>query len=159
MSAAISAYTTTDALRGAIGVTDNEITDEMLTSQRLDLELEADLLAWLSDHATLYADGIAAGATTTEKQIAAHIVLYSQWFVASLAVDSMRLGLPQMLSDGKSEIRRFSELDLDELSAKVAGRREYHRAKLYELVYDEPAVETVSIMALSTPDYDPVAGE
>jgi hypothetical protein len=158
MSEPIGPYTSTDAIRAGIGVTDNEITDGMLVDQLLELELEVDLATWLPTHATLYAAGIAGGATDSEKLISAHITLYSQWYCTSAAIDNMRLALPQMISDGKSEMRRFSELDLDSLSAKAAGRRDLHRSSLEELANSKTPVTAVSVMEIAVPDYDPVTG-
>ena len=144
MAEPIGPYTGTDAIRAGIGVTDNEITDAMLVDQQLELELEVDLATWLPTHATLYAAGVGAGATDAEKLVAAHITLYAQWYCTSAAIDHMRLALPQMISDGKSEMRRFSELDLEAISARAAGRRDQHRSKLEELALSETPTESVS---------------
>jgi len=158
MAEPIGPYTTTDAIRGGIGVTDNEITDAMLVDQQLELELEVDLATWLPTHATLYAAGMGQSATDSEKLIAAHITLYAQWYCTSAAIDYMRLALPQMISDGKDELRRFTELDLDAISSKAAGRRDKHRSALEELALSETPTSSVSVMERAVPDYDPVAG-
>ncbi|GAG51395.1 unnamed protein product, partial [marine sediment metagenome] len=126
--------------------------------QRLELELEVDLATWLPTHATLFATGTGAAATDAETLVAAHIQLYAQWYCTSASIDHMRLALPQMISDGKSEMRRFSEPDLDQISAAAAGRRDLHRAKLEELALSETPTSSVSIMERAVPDYDPVVG-
>jgi len=115
MSEAITAYTTTDAIRGAIGLTDNEVTDAMLVDQNLALELENDLLGWIPTHATLYAAGLDSGASAAEKQQAALLILYSQWFCAAQALTVMTLSIPQAIADGKDEMKRFQAMDLEAL--------------------------------------------
>lgn len=157
MSEAITAYTTTDAVRGALGLTPGDIPDSSLIDQQLALELEADLSVWLPTHATLYAAGIASGAASTEKLQAAYIQLYAQWFCASLVVTQMTLGIPMMISDGKSEMQRFPSLDLEALMDRVVGRKDLYKTRLAET---EGQAETLSttIMSVGVPDYDPVTG-
>jgi hypothetical protein len=157
MSEAITAYTTTDAVRGAIGLTPNDIPDASLIDQQLALELEADLSVWLPTHAALYAAGIASGAASADKLKAAYINLYAQWFCASSVVTQMTLGIPMMVSDGKSELQRFTSLDLDALMERVVGRRDLYRNKLAE-GEGQAAVLSVSIMQAGVPAYDPVTG-
>ena len=157
MSEAITAYTTTDAVRGAIGLTPNDIPDSSLIDQQLGLELDADLSVWLPTHAALYAAGIASGATSVEKLKAAYITLYAQWFCAASVVTQMTLGIPMMISDGKDELQRFTGLDLEALMDRVVARRDMYRNRLAE-GEGQTAVTSVSIMQAGVPDYDPVTG-
>ncbi len=53
MSLPVTPYTNTDAIRGCLGVTDNELLDEMIVSARFDLQLEMDLDQWLPGHSSL----------------------------------------------------------------------------------------------------------
>ena len=157
MSEAITAYTTTDALRGAIGLTVSDMPDAVLTGQQLDLELDVDLMIWLPDHATLYAAGMASGATASDKLIAAYIQLYSQWFCAASIVTQMVLGIPLAISDGKSELKRFDSIDLDDLALRVGAKRNAYRNLLAE-TQGQVEVTSVSLMKAGIPDYDPVTG-
>jgi len=157
MSEAITAYTTTAAVRGAIGLTASDIPDAILIDQQLGLELEADLSEWLPTHAALYAAGIASGASAEEKLIASQIILYAQWYCAAQLINQMILGIPMLVSDGKSEMRRFPTLDLERLAELVDAKRDMYRTRLLE-GQGQQAVGSVSVMQLSTPDYDPVTG-
>jgi len=157
MSEAITAYTNTDAVRGAVGLTPGDIPDSSLIDQQLALELEADLAAWLPDHATLYAAGLDAGATAAEKLSTAYIQLYAQWFCASMLVAQMTLGIPMMISDGKTEMQRFPSLDLEALMARVSARSALYKTRLAESAGQAEVLST-SIMQVGNPDYDPVTG-
>lgn len=157
MSEAITAYTTTDAVRGAIGLTPSDIPDSSLIDQQLALELEADLASWLPTHATIYAAGLDAGATATQKLNTAYIQLYSQWFCASMLVAQMTLGIPMRVSDGKTEMQRFPSLDLEALMERVAARSALYKARLAESE-GQQAVLSTTIMSIGIPDYDPVTG-
>ena len=61
MGEAVTSYTGTDAIRAAIGVSDNDIPDKLLVDQRLDLELTVDLDLWVPTHATLMPPGSQPG--------------------------------------------------------------------------------------------------
>ena len=157
MSEAITAYTTTDAIRGAIGLTSSEVTDAMLVDQNLALELENDLLGWMPTPAALYAAGLASGATAPEKQQAALLVLYAQWFCAAQAMTLMTLSIPQSIADGKDEMKRFQSMDLGALMDRAVTRRDMYKGQLQN-TEGTTSETSVSIMARGIPDYDPVTG-
>ena len=156
MSEAITAYTTTDAIRGAIGLTDNEVTDAMLVDQNLALELENDLLGWIPTHATLYAAGLDSGASAAEKQQAALLILYSQWFCAAQALTVMTLSIPQAIADGKDEMKRFQAMDLEALMERAVAKRNRYKEQLQN-TEGTTSPTSVSIMAKGIPEYDPVS--
>ena len=70
----------------------------------MNLQLDYDLEQWYADTSSL-----------TEAQERG-LRLYAMWFCATLVAD-MWLALPQRISDGKIDLRRFTELDLAELHA------------------------------------------
>lgn len=158
MGVPISNYTGTDAIRGALGLTDNEVTDAMLVDQRLDLELSVDLELWVPTHASVYTAGIAYGATPTEVLKANYLLLYAQWFCALHVTKFMRLAIPQMVGDGKAEMRRFQAFDLDQLEATANSRAIYYKSLLYAATGGAAAATTVSFASVGVPDYDPVVG-
>lgn len=63
-------YTNTDAIRGCLGITENELYDEMIVSSRFDLQLEVDLDTWLPGHGALAsaADATSEAVNTTQAQ-------------------------------------------------------------------------------------------
>ena len=77
---------------------------------------------------------------------------YVPYFVALFV-----LGIPMMISDGKSEMQRFPSLDLAGLMDRVVARRDLYRTNLAE-GEGQIAVTSASIMQGGTPDYDPVTG-
>jgi len=154
---AITAYTGTDAIRGVIGVTDNEVTDAMLIDQRLDLELTVDLNRWAPTHAAAFATGSASGATADEQLIANYISLYAQYFCVLQVMAFMKLAMPQLIGDGKAEMRRFQMLDLEAIEKTALARVTHYRNLLSEALGDD-ALTPVSYVGSAVPTYDPVAG-
>ena len=150
-------YTNTDKVRAAIGVTDDEISDDMLVDQNLEMALLADLSGWISNHATIYATGRAAGATAAESLQADYLELYAMWFCAKRASE-MVLAIPQVASDGKSEVRRFAIDGILEKAISVATANMMAvRAKLTEAVTGTAASDIV-LFGKASPGYDPVTG-
>jgi len=155
--AAVTAYTTTQAIRASLGMDDADCPDAMMTDSRLDLELRVDLDSWLPTHATLYADGEAGGATAAEQALKDYLLLYAQWFCAHEMAERFLLA-PQIVSDGKSQINRFPRIELEQVADRASSRRAKYRALLDEAVNGaEPSTaQTSSLLVVSTPTYDPV---
>lgn len=65
----VTPYTNTDAIRGCLGVTDNELLDEMIVDSRFALQLEMDLEEWLPGHASLQVAATAASDAVTASQL------------------------------------------------------------------------------------------
>ncbi len=149
MVAAITEYTNTDAIRAAVGLDDDEIPDEMLVDQGLAIELELDLGEWLSSHATIWAEGVAASPTADQKTAQQHLQMYSMWYCAIRALE-MRLAIPSLFTDGKAEARR-QEIKYEELEEMAKTRAENHKKALLGTTTSTP-----TFMSAAVPDYDPV---
>lgn len=130
--AALGTYTTTQAVRGCMGVDANDCPDATMVDSKLDLELSLDLDTWLATHAALYAAGIAGGATAAETAISNRITLYAQWFCA-LEMINRQLLVPQINTDGKAQMDRF-KVDLNLLAEKAAAKVGKYKGELVELV-------------------------
>lgn len=156
MSCKITEYTTVGAVRGCLGLTDNEVTDDMVVDQNLNIDLTLDLDGWLPTHAALWDAAFAAGATAEDKRYGSIITMYSQWYCA-VRVCEMWLAMPQRISDGKSDMRRFAEIDFDRLLELAVARMMKFRALLEgEVLELDPRGH--SLLAVSAPSYDPVTG-
>lgn len=155
--AALTNYTSTEAVIGAIGITDNEIEPEMLTEQHLDKALLVDLYDWLPSHATVW-DAAAASSPSAEAEIQGHLLqLYSTWFCAAYAA-KMWLAMPQRISDGKTDMRRFASLDLEAIAENAAVKAGAYKTKLQKLIDPTHEATTVTPIVIATPKYDPVTG-
>lgn len=155
--AALGNYTTTEAVRGCLGVDPNDCPDSLMIDSRLDLELKVNLGGWLPDHATLYAAGTASGAPAEAEAISDRLVLYSQWFCA-LEVANRPMTVPQITTDGKAQIDRF-KVDLKRVSDLCAAKVAQYRSELEQLVNGETPVVAglpTTLLTTSLPDADPI---
>lgn len=153
MASLAGGYTTTEAVRAAIGVTDNEFSDTDITSRLVDLELLSDLDLWLSTHATIKSEG--EGATPTAEQTAKwrNLQIYCMYFGGYLLLDTGGLGLPQVISDGKSEIRRKQKMDESAIKDACLARARIYKERLGGT---DTTVTAITLAVAATPDYDPV---
>ncbi len=156
MATPILQYTTAEAARAAIGLDEADMPDSIFVDQRMDDQLLSDLEQWLATHATIYSDGVPSGATAVQKQQKRWLELYSMWYCASLA-SSLVMAMPQLISDGKDEVRRFAKVDFAEVKAHASGQFAIYK----ELLAPSPTQDTsgaTGFIGVSPPTYDPVTG-
>lgn len=146
-------YTTTQAVRARLGVSDVDLSDQAMADFGLDTYLRVDLAQWLSGHADVYADGIAGGATAEQVLAKDRLVLYAQTFMALKLAESAQLWAFQQVSDGNIEGRRFANERLADLRDLLAGELADLKK---ELTQEEAPIATFA--ARVAPDYDPVVG-
>lgn len=150
-------YTTREKIRAALGVTDNEVIDEFF-DQDLGVALELSLLGWLPTHAAIWSEYQASGATAEQTRKGMTLQLFSQWFcVAQVAM--MWLAMPQRISDGKVDMRRFTDIDLQALADNAAGNRDKYKGDLLDLLNPEDPATGYSQISAAGPAIDAVTGQ
>ena len=158
--AALTIYTTTGAVRAALGVTDNEISDASMSAQGLDLALLADLSSWFPTHEDKFSDSLDPAddysAPQTEIATYSYLKLYSMWFCAH-TLAGMPLSFLKSTSDGKAEVKRM-QVDLDAIAATAKKNMDFYKEKLQTIVKGEAVTEAAPLMAGVSPAYDPVTG-
>lgn len=153
------ALTTTAAVRGALGVDATDLPDQMILDAGLDAELGLDLTTWLSSWKTKIAP--AEPATEDQVNLATAIKAYCKWWCAAeFARKSM--AFLQLYSDGKAQMRRFTNFDWDKLVNNAQSKVDIFKAMVREL---DPETDTSSDTAAYTlisggiPTHDPVTNE
>lgn len=152
----VTNYTTTDAIRGCLGIDEDDCTDDTIVNSNLHKELLVDLDDWLPTHSTLFDAGKTSTATATDKRIQNLIALYSQWFCA-YEVACRFLLVPQIVTDGKAQMNRYPNFKLEEMANQAAARRDKYRSLLDQEVNDAPdPIGSAALFSVVVPDYDPV---
>lgn len=156
--AQLGLYTTTEAVRACLGIDVSDCSDAVMVDSQLDAELEVDLGGWLPTHSAIHTAGAASDATAEERLNSTLLSLYAQWFCAAELADRFML-VPQIYSDGKNQMNRYAKVDLERMAGKAKERRARYRSELDEAVNAAPtALSTATVVAISSPDYDPVTG-
>lgn len=145
-------YTTTDAIRAALGLTVRDLKDAQIEDLRAALQLELDLAAWLPDHAAVRAAGQAPAATDEEVRRSATLELWCQYAGALLVANGLHMLAAQRISDGAMEMQRFPNEDLSQTRKHL--QRLASRYKL-QLTGGQSAL---SLFGVSAPSVDPVTG-
>lgn len=153
--AALGTYTTTQAVRGCLGIDVDDCPDAYMVDSQVALELKLDLDGWLPTHSTLYTAGTTGSPTALQTAISDRIKLYAQWFVA-LEFANRPLTVPQINTDGKAQIDRF-KVDLAAVAKLAAAKVAKYKGELVSLVgggaVTAPYANYVSV---ATPGSDPV---
>lgn len=151
----LGTYTTTDAVRGCLGVDQDDLPDRYMVDSQVALELSLDLDSWLSTHAALYTTGTTGSPTASQKAVADRIKLYAQWFVA-LEFANRPLTVPYITTDGKAQIDRF-KVDLAKVAELAAAKVAKYKGELIEAVEGGTAAAPYSdFVSVATPGADPV---
>ena len=154
----IGPYTTTEAVRAALGMDFSDCPDKVMEESALSLELSVSLDTDAPTHAAVFAAGAAAGADDAAKKARNVLTLYAQWFCA-YEVALRPLVFLQEASDGKNKARRFG-FDVAEIR-EMAGAKKAHYFGLLDEVVNGAAPATsdpYTLVSISAPDSDPVAG-
>lgn len=146
-------YTTTQAVRASLGVSDIELTDVQITDLGVVSQLTLDLVEVFPDHATLAA--IPEQDRTAEETLNfIRLGLYSQYQVAVYLLPAIQLWAVQKLSDGDAEQTRFMPANLQDTIDRITGLRDKYAGQLNpDLVINGAAF---NVFTLVQPAYDPV---
>lgn len=149
-----AAFTTTEAVRGALGVDAIDLKDQQILDAELDIELGIDLASWCPDFAAKLSP--ADPATVDQLQLQAALRSYCKWYCA-LEYIRKPLAFVQLASDGKAEQRRFTNVDWEKMAEYCAAKVQTYRAAVAAL---DPTATKASgsygLLARVPPLYDPI---
>lgn len=153
--ASLGTYTTTEAVRGCLGIDADDCPDRYMLDSKVDLELKLDLDAWLATHAALYTAGTTGSPTAAQTAISDRIKLYAQWFCA-LEIANRPLTVPQITTDGKAQLDRF-KIDLERLAQLAAAKVGKYKGELQQLVSATAITAPyANFVGVAVPGADPV---
>jgi len=151
----VTDYTNSSAIRAAVGITTEDIGDDVIADIKMDKILLSSLDDWLPTHAAVYAAGNVSTPTAQALKDLRNLQLYSQFYCAS-QIDIMQLAIANTISNGKDLLRRFEGIDFVDLSARLLARADIYRQKLEESVNLETGRTATTLIGSVAPTYDPV---
>lgn len=150
-------YTTTDAIRAALGVTAREITDTQVTDLGISDQLLFSLEKVYPAHVAL---SQAQGSSPTDAQVRLYkaLVLFCQYEGAYIMTDQLQTLIAQKITDGDAEMQRFMKDNLKDTIARILAARN-RWANILNAGSDIPVDTSIVPVMFSTvqPSYDPVA--
>lgn len=149
-------YTTTEAVRAAIGLTINELSDQQLVDLGLEDQLSVELDIVYPAHATAKTAAEAGGATAAQVRTWKVIKLFVQYQGACFVLPGLQNFSAQKFTDGGFEMQRFGKDDIDKTKAEVMGMRDKYKAILAEILDPTNTVTPLTPIMTVTPTFDPV---
>lgn len=161
MASILPGLADTETVRAVLGAHSVEISDEVLISLDLDLELIVDFGSWLpsdTSYETIVQSGQADGATDDEIMAYRMLRLYSKYQCAWLVAHSQALMLAEVINDGQSEMRRPKREETEKLLKSLRGMADRFKNLLLPLL-GGTANDGATLFSKASPDYDPVTNE
>jgi ABC-type phosphate transport system auxiliary subunit len=150
--------TTSDSIRGVLGVDEEEVPDQVMNDVNLAEQLEIDIESWLADPiTTVVTEGNAGGATDTQLKRLKLLKLHAQFRGAILIFSHLRSGTAQETSDGQNTLKRRAQ-DLERLLPELEQMAAKYQVLLMDLDGMTPA-GAPTLAGKATPAYDPVTNE
>lgn len=154
---AVILYTTTDAVRAALGVTVRELDDGQITDLTIVDQLEVELDTVYADHVALKAKIDALTATTEEQAIWKRLKLYVLYEAAVIMLSNIQLWSAQKITDSDVEMQRFMKDNLQDTIDRITALRDKYAALVNPTLFPDGAL--YSHLTTVVPDYDPVTDE
>lgn len=153
-------YTTTEAIRAAIGVTNKEVEDVQITDLNTADQIEISLEGVYPDHVALKA-AIDGGTPTAEQtRLYKLLKLYCQYEGAVICLMAGQHLLAQKITDGDAEMQRFNKDNMQDTLNQIMSMRDRYRGLLsVGVVTPTVTMATLPILTAVTPAYDPVTNE
>lgn len=141
----LSNYTTTDDVRGALGVSSDELEDDVILLQLYEDHLKSDLddISFDLDtlHATLEGQAVL---TSAEERFMRYARLFATYSVARALTGTLAMFGPKSIEDGKARVERFADPYKDTIKA-VAAEYDRWRKALQEAFIALGQVGSVSV--------------
>lgn len=139
-------YTTSDAIRAAIGIDEDDLSDAIVAGQFLDLLMMEGLQDVMPDYETQ------ADASDT---VLNRLKLWCTYFGALSLVSDAQLGIPMKIQANTDAMQRF-QIDFEKLKENLAAKVAWVEAKLNPDFSN--AVSRPQLIGAAAPDYDPIVG-
>lgn len=149
----VGLYTTADAVRATLGLTERELYDKQIVDLEVDELLRIELHTVYPDHGALK-DAVDTGAATPAELHTWRILQqYVKYECAVQLLPQFQMLVTQKVSDGDAEVSRFTD-DLQETIDRILAKRDQYLTLLNP---DAALVgASASPFSLVQPSYDPV---
>lgn len=147
-------YTDSDKVRGALGLTVQDVADAQICGANIEARLKEDLDGWLPTHAAIQTAGRASTATDAQKRTWLQLQLYSQFRAASFFTPILATLVAQKIADGQMEMQRFSNAKLQEINDDMRAQADHYQELLAPSLSDDGV--GFSPLGISVPGSDPV---
>ena len=155
----IGDFTDSERVRGVMGFTERDLSDDQILSMQLNIELSVELYKWFPTSATSYDTWYNGGSPTAEDQNNINLLLsYCTYQAAYLVSLGLEMIAQRSVTDSKMTMSRYSNVDLPAIRDRMQGRADSAKATLassLSLTLDE---SVPTLFSSTQPGFDPVVG-
>lgn len=163
---ALSFWTTYDAIRGVLGISNEELPDETLALPMYEVNLKEVFLDIASDFVTTVTAAKAAvtggTATAVQSRLTDLVELTAPYIVARQLCDALPNLAPRLISDGKASMNRHDQSYKDLVDSVKVSTASYLKklSDFYaaEVKSSASATATVTLFSVSSPTVDVITG-
>jgi hypothetical protein len=147
-------YTTSAAVTAALGLTDRDLTEQQFADADLEVELRADLYAWLPAHAVIAAYPDLPAPTPAQLNAYDLLTLASKYFCAWRMAQGLALSAPMAIkTEGESSMTRINFNAKEMQDAMFSGYSKY-KGLLEQSLNPAQAGPRLAGASISRPIYD-----
>jgi len=152
-------FTDTDRIRGALGFTDRDITDEQIVRSDHTIELEIELYKWFPDYSSEYDTWYNNGSPTDgNKHLINLLKSYCTYYSAYLVCNGLEMLAQRSITDSKMTASRYSNVKLELIRERMLGRADSAKELIADGMDLSIASTSPTLFSVASPTYDPVEG-
>lgn len=149
-------YTDSDAILGVVGLTLDDISEDMFAARNIVTILSVDLYNWLPNHTSIFKPPYPIP-SDQDKYNSDCLVLYCTYFCATKLIDAI-FSIYASETDGQSEYTRFSSVKPEDLKRTCQSQAGYYRELLLAAIVSPTVATRVAQSTVPAPVYDPITG-
>ncbi len=155
----IGDFTDTNRIRGALGFTKRDLSDEQIIEMNPFIELEIALYVWFPDYETEYDTWFNNGTPTAGNRHLINLLKsYCTYYGAYLVCSGLEMLAQRTITDSKMTMARYSNVDLAEIRDRMLGRAENAKELIADGMSISLTTSTPNLFSATSPDFDPVEG-
>ena len=152
-------FTDTNRIRGVLGFTERDLSDEQIISMESVIELDIELYSWFPDYATTYDTWFNSGAPSAANQNLINLLKsYCTYYSAHLVCSGLEMLAQRTITDSKMTASRYSGIDLASIRDRMAGKAAGAKEVIAEGISLTLSTPTPTLFASASPNFNPVEG-
>lgn len=156
----IGDFTDTDRIRGVMGLTPRDISDDELVDLQVVIELSIELYAWFPDYATRFDTWYNSGSPTAADQNSINLLQsYCTFYAAYLVCSGLELRVAKTITDSKLQMSRYSNIDLEGIRGRMLSSAAKSQKPLMAIEGLVLSVTAPTLFSTASPASDPVTGD
>lgn len=155
----IGDFTDTERVRGVMGLTSRDISDDELVNLQVVIELNIELYSWFPDYEARYDAWYNSGNPTAADNNSINLLLsYSTFFAAYSVCSGLELMVAKTITDSKMQMSRYADIDLPGIRKRMLTSAAKAQNALMVVEGIVISITAPTLFSAVVPTSDPVTG-